>query len=196
MELLPVLKKRMGLILLLPLVASVAAAIFSFAAAPVYEARATLLLTRTSDQNNGGGLDYNTLMMFRQLARTYGELAKSSPVIEKLAEQVNNELSLDDLREMVVVRKIKDLELIQICVRDRIPGRAVFLANKLTVLLLEEEARLWQTNNLQVVSPAFQPSEPVWPNILRNVLLAGFAGLATSILGLIAWQRFAEVGMV
>jgi len=186
----------MGLILLLPLVASVAAAIFSFAAAPVYEARATLLLTRTSDQNNGGGLDYNTLMMFRQLARTYGELAKSSPVIEKLAEQVNNELSLDDLREMVVVRKIKDLELIQICVRDRIPGRAVFLANKLTVLLLEEEARLWQTNNLQVVSPAFQPSEPVWPNILRNVLLAGFAGLATSILGLIAWQRFAEVGMV
>ncbi|RJQ29717.1 MAG: hypothetical protein C4589_04470 [Peptococcaceae bacterium] len=196
MELLPVLKRRMGLILLLPLAAMVAAAVFSFIAAPVYEARATLLLTRTGGQNNGGGLDYNTLMMFRQLARTYGELAESSPVIEKLAEQVNNELSLDDLRKMIVVRKIKDLELIQIGVRDRIPGRAVFLANKLVVLLMEEEVNLWQTNNLRVVSPAFQPSEPVWPNILRNVLLAGFAGLATSVLGVIAWQRFAEEGMI
>lgn len=196
MELLPVLKKKMGLILLLPLAAMVVAGIFSFAATPVYEARAILLLTRTGGQGNGGGLDYNTLMMFRQLARTYGELAKSSKVIEKLAAQINNELSPNDLRKMITVRKVKDLELIQIGVRDRIPGRAVFLANKLAVLLLEEEAELWQTNNLRVVSPAFLPAEPVWPDIWRNVLLAGFTGLALSILGVAAWQRFAEEGMI
>ena len=146
-----------------------------------YQAKAVLRLGRSDLPTGVNQLDYNSLMMYRQLARTYGEWAVSQPILQKLAGENKNALDTMELREMVQVRKVKDLELLEIVVTDSIPERAAYLANSLAFILQQEEKKAWNMNSLQVIVPALPDSNPAGPNLLFYMVTAGLAGLILSV---------------
>jgi len=151
-----------------------------------YQARAILRLGQPEsvivDGAGTSHMDYNSLMMYRQLARTYSELATSEPVLQKLSAQVDQSLTPDDLKQMITVRKVKDLELLEILVLDTSPHRAAYLANRLAVILQQEERDVWKMNNLQLIVPASVVQRPVGPGVLLSIFTAGLAGLLISTL--------------
>lgn len=192
-RLVELLKKRLFPVLIMVLLAAFAAGMASLASPVKYQARAVLWLSRP-DPGTGGAtaLDYNSLMMYRQLTRTYGELATSEAVLQKLSGYLNNTPGPDELRRMVSVRRVKDLELLEITVIDVSPERAAYIANRLAALLQQEEKMVWAMSNLRLINPAQPNDRPAGHNILLNMVTAGLAGLFLSFLLIAALEYFSE----
>jgi len=180
------IKKRLFLVLVTIIIAVTAGGALCMVLPAKYQANVVLRLSQPESSSAGGNgafrMDYNSLMMYRQLARTYCELAVSEQVLQKLSERVDHNLSSGDLRRMVTVRKVKDLELLEILVKDTDPYRAAFIAGRLAALLQQEEREVWKMNNLQVIIPAFPDERPVGPNIFISMLAAGLAGMLISFI--------------
>ncbi|OPX87355.1 MAG: Capsular polysaccharide type 8 biosynthesis protein cap8A [Pelotomaculum sp. PtaB.Bin117] len=174
------IKRRLFLVLATIIIALTAGGAACMILPAKYQASTILRLSQPENgsENSTGAnrMDYNSLMMYRQLARTYCELAESEQVLRKLSERVEHSLSSGDLRRMITVRKVKDLELLEILVKDTDPYRAAFIAGSLAVLLQQEEKEVWKMNNLQVIIPASPDERPVGPNIFMSMLVAGLAG--------------------
>jgi len=147
-----------------------------------YQARAVMMLNQYDSATGELSMDYNSLMMYRQLARTYSELATSKPVLEKLAVELGGELTAEKLGQMVEVHKVKDLELLEIVVQDTNPARAAHTANSLSYVLQQHEIKEWKMNNLRLMTPALPDGKPAGPNILLAVIASAAAGLAISVL--------------
>jgi len=180
------IKERLFLVLATIIVALTAGGLVCVILPAEYQAKTILRLSQPENDSAGdagaGRMDYNSLMMYRQLARTYCELAESEQVLQKLSERVEGELSTGNLRRMVAVRKVKDLELLEIRVRDTDPYRAAFIAGSLAALLQQEEKEAWRMNNLRVMIPASPDERCVGPNIFTGMLAAGLAGMLVSFM--------------
>ncbi|MCG8400224.1 MAG: Wzz/FepE/Etk N-terminal domain-containing protein [Firmicutes bacterium] len=182
-RLLAVINARLFLVLATVMLAVLAAGATGLVMPVKYQARAVLMI-KPDDNMTGGapGMDYNSLMMYRQLARTYSELATSQPVLRELADHLNHHPGLGELEHMVKVRKVKDLELLEIVVTDTTPRRAAHIANSFADILQQQERENWRMNNLQMITPALPPGNPAGPNIILAMLVAGMAGLFAAVL--------------
>lgn len=176
------ISKRLFFILLTVMLAVLGAGVTCMLTPVKYQARAVMMLSRYDSATGEPGMDYNSLMMYRQLARTYSELATSKPVLEKLAGELGGEPAAEKLGQMVKVRKVKDLELLEIVVEDINPARAAHIANSLFRILQQHEMQEWKMNNLQQAIPALPDGKPAGPNVILAVITAALAGLAVSVL--------------
>lgn len=186
-------RRRLALVLVAVIMAAIASGAVALMSPVKYQARAVLWLSHGKQETGSSGLDYNSLMMYRQLARSYGELATSSPILEKLSMQVKNSPGASELRKMVSIRKVKDLEMLEVVVTDTNPERAAYLANSLAVLLQQEEKDVWKMNNLRLIAPAVADGRPSGPNLVMIMSAAALAGLFGSLLILAIldyrWQK-------
>ena len=181
-RLLAVINTRLFLVLATVMLAVLAAGATGLLIPAKYQARAVLMIKPNDNMNGAPGMDYNSLMMYRQLARTYSELAASQPVLRELAARLNHNPGPEELERMIRVRKVKDLELLEIVVADTNPGRAAHIANSLAGILQQQERENWHMNNLQIITRALPPGNPTGPNIILVMLAAGMAGLFAAVL--------------
>lgn len=180
-RLLELLEKRLFFILVTIILAVIFSALTRMVLPERYRAKAVLWISRTDPETGLSQIDYNSLMMYRQLARTYGELATSGPVLQKLSGLLNGSLSSDSLKDMVTIRKVKDLELLEIIVLDTSQFRAAEIANTLAAILLQEEQEVWKMNNLQLITPALPEARPAGPGIALCMAVGALAGLFISV---------------
>lgn len=185
-RLMEAINKRLFFVLVTVMLAVLGAGAACMIVPVKYQARAVMMLNRYDQATGELSMDYNSLMMYRQLARTYSELAAGKPVLEKLAAELGGGLTAEKLGQMVSVRKVKDLELLEIVVQDTNPVRAARTANSLCDILLRHETQIWKMNNLRLLIPALPDGKPVGPDILLTVLVAAAAGLSISVLAVLA----------
>lgn len=185
-HLLNVINKRLFIILLTVMLAVLGTGVTCMITPFKYQAKAVLMVNQTDPATGELRMDYNSLMMYRQLARTYSELATSKPVLQKLAGEVNEDLTPGELGQMIKVRKIKDLELLEVIVMDTNPERAAYIANSLSQILLQHELQEWKMNNLQLITPALPDGKPVGPSIILAMVASAVAGLFISVLVVLA----------
>lgn len=82
-ELLEIIKKRKSLIILITSILTIITAILSFfILPPTYEASVSVLIGKVPDGTNYQ-VQYNDVMMYQKLLKTYSEIAKSRLVAEK-----------------------------------------------------------------------------------------------------------------
>ncbi len=181
-SLMEVINKRLFFVLVTVMLAVLGAGVTCMLTPVKYQARAVMMLNQYDPATGALNMDYNSLMMYRQLARTYSELATSKPVLEKLAVELDGELTAEKLGQMVKVHKVKDLELLEIVVQDTNPARAAHIANSLSHILQQHEIQVWKMNNLRLMTPALPATKPTGPNSLLAVIASAAAGLAISVL--------------
>lgn len=185
-RLMEAINKRLFFVLVTVMLAVLGAGVACMLIPVNYQARAVMTLNRYDQATGELIMDYNSLMMYRQLARTYSELAAGKPMLEKLAVKLGGGLTAEQLGQMVRVRKVKDLELLEVVVQDANPVRAARIANSMCDILLRHETQVWKMNNLRLLIPALPDSKPVGPDIMLAVLVAAAAGLCISVLTVLA----------
>lgn len=176
---LAILRRRLALLLLLPLLAAVGAALISlYLVQPVYEASTTLWVIKGgSDQ-----IDYNTLMLNRNLTSTYGEVAKSRAVMRQTLEQVELPgLTEEGLQKLIRVTPVHDTEIMSISVEYTDPVAAATLANTVAGVFKAQIQSFLRVDNVAVVDPAMPPLKPVKPHVPLNVAAAALLGVITAV---------------
>jgi capsular polysaccharide biosynthesis protein len=149
---------------------------YSSSVSPTYEAEAKLLVTAS-------GTELGAVQSAPELAPTYAELVRSTPVLRRTVAALNGRVQLEELREDVRGEWDEDTRLLTVRARSSDPAVAVQAANKLARELKREassqppvrgsEEPVLRTE-LMIVEPA-AASDRVRP---QSLLLMEFGALA------------------
>jgi capsular polysaccharide biosynthesis protein len=175
-----VLRHRWRLLLALPLLAVLVAALVTFfLIKPVYSASTTLWVV----QKSAGQISYNDLMLSRNLTKTYAEVAKSRAVLGKAIEKLSlqGELTAQDLQTRITVTPAKDTEILTLKVQDRDPDRAVRLADAVAESFGAAIQSYMKVENVAVIDRATPPGLPVSPRPAMNLAIALVLGAMAAV---------------
>lgn len=173
-----VVKKRLYIIIIIPMLAMFTAAYISLIMKPVYHSSTTIMVAVTG--SGGTASDYNSLILNRQLVKTYAALAEAQDSLTEVASQLQG-ISSSELADKMTVSPVKDLELLTISVKDESPDRAAFIANKTVEVLRKETKSLYGSDNIKVISLAEAPAKQEKPDSLISITAAGLAGLIIAL---------------
>lgn len=169
-QLFQVLRRRLVLLIALPLVAGIVAGLIStFVLSPTYSAQTTLWVIK----ENSSQINYNDLLLNRNLTKTYAEVAKSRAVMADVISRLQlSEFTVTELQEKLTVTPVRDTEILSFAVEDGDPARAAAIANAVAEAFKVQIRDFMQVENVAVVDPAMIPIDPIKPRKLMNVAVA------------------------
>lgn len=180
-----IIKKHGLLIVAIPLIAAFASGIINFyILQPVYQASTTLIVGKKA---SGDALQadqllaYQVLVANQQLAKTYGTMAKSRGVEEKVINELALPLTPEQLDSRVSVTSIKDTEILKISVTDTDPERATEITNSMAKNFSEFVIQIKKVDSVSIIDSAIVPKQPIKPNKMKNILITYVFGLMAAI---------------
>ncbi|MBY6273510.1 MAG: capsule biosynthesis protein [Bacillaceae bacterium] len=180
-ELFETLKKRLALILAITFLSTAIAGIISyFFITPVYQVSTQLLVNRSqTDENYNIGVVQANL----QLVNTYNVIITSPRILDKVIDELDLDLSVNELKEKINVQSEKDSQVVNVSVEDEDPKRAVTIANKIAEVFQREVISLMKVDNVSILAKAELPKEltPVKPKPLLNMAIAFIVGLMLGV---------------
>lgn len=189
-EIFGMLKKRWLMIFSIMAVAVIATGIISFfVMTPIYESSSTLLVNYK--QNQETVMTYNDLTMSQKLVNTYSEIIKSRSVAEAVLQKLDLDLTPDQLSSKITVSKVSDTEIIRVKVQDEDPAMAALIANTVSEAFKKEVKSIMTVDNVSTIDTAVAPENPVKPNKLMNIAIAGVLGVMVSV-GLVFVLEFLD----
>lgn len=147
----------------------------------IYEASATVLVSKIQDSSQIEILTYNDYQLNIKLVNSYRILCRTDRVLNQVIDQLQLPIKASDLREKVSVSSEDDTEIIRISVTDNSPKTAMDIANKLVMVFQAEVADIMKMDNVQVIDFAKLPYEPIRPDRIENLYLATLTGLVAGI---------------
>ena len=184
---LAIIRKRILVILGVPVVILAATLGFSYMQKPVYKASTTLMVTQT--QPRYGVLaqfidQYPGIQIPREVVLTINtikEIIPSRPVLERASKMVNHEKTVLQFKKSVSSQVLADTQLIEISAnagdRQMAKKMANAVAESLMAFLRETEGKDVTYKIKQVEPAVLNPSSPASPRPLRNGIIGGFLGL-------------------
>lgn len=179
-EIWEIIKKRWKILITIPVLAAVISfGINFYVLTPVYESSTTLIVgQKSADLEEQSQLLANSVLSAnRQLAKTYGEIVKSRTVREQVIEELDLELTADQLNDKINVSQVKDTEILEVTVIDPDPQLAADIANVTVEKFNIAIIKIKKVDSVSVVDKAVAMNVPVKPNKKLNIIIAFIAGL-------------------
>ncbi len=150
---------------------------------PVYEAATSVIVGQGGTDQ--GPLQYDAVMMYQKLTRTYLEIARSKRVLAEMAQRLGGVLSERQLEKMVNATTLEGTQIVILKARSPWRDEALAVANALTDSFIRESQRVYPMAKIQILDPAELPKKPVQPHSVVNTvtacLLAFIAGLGLTL---------------
>ena len=182
-EYLNILKKRWSLLIVITLVATLISGVVSyFVIKPAYKSDISVIIQKQDTvDTKAPAMNYNDILMYQKMVKTYSELVKSRTVAEHAVNALAIDMKPDTLRGMIAVAPKGDTEFLTITVQSKDARQAMELANQLAKSLKEVSVNIKKSDNVQILDPAMLPVGPYSPRPMLNMAIAFFLGLMVSV---------------
>jgi capsular polysaccharide biosynthesis protein len=180
-ELFAVLRKRLWMIGTITLTAVLISAIVSyFFITPIYQSSAQILVNQKKQE---GVFQPGEIQTNLQLINTYNVIIKSPAILDKVIEELNLDMSVQQLTEKINVVSEKDSQVISVAVQDPDPKAARDIANTTAEVFKTEIANIMSIDNVSILAKAeiIKDQGPVKPRPMLNIAIAAVVGLMTSV---------------
>ncbi|MFV8826388.1 YveK family protein [Alkalihalobacterium sp. APHAB7] len=181
-ELFTTIRKRIKLLMILPLIAVVVSGLVSYLfLTPIYQSSTQILVNQSkSDMQNLSQADLRTNI---ELINTYNVIMKSPVILEKVIDELNLNTSVDALNSRVTVGSAQNSQVVAITVQHEDPAMAAQIANSVATVFQREIVDIMNVDNVSILSVAQisdNPS-PVKPNPTLNMAIAFVVGLMAAV---------------
>jgi capsular polysaccharide biosynthesis protein len=177
-ELLYVIKKRLPLILIIPIIcAGVAAGISIFATKPIYRADLSIIISK----GEGNILTASDVSLYQSLIKTYTEIAKSAIVAERAVRDDHLKTSAGALQSSLSVVSQSETQILKMTVISGEPEDAVQKVEAVAEAFLIESRRLLPSGNAEIMDHAKTPRVPINSSKVKNIIIAYASGLLATI---------------
>jgi capsular polysaccharide biosynthesis protein len=179
LDLLRLIQRQVWLILLVTVVCTGVALALTLALTPVYQASVKILVGQEQQTSTPGSLG-SDVQGLQKLTDTVAEGANSTPIAEAVIQQLDLQMTPEDLLSNMSARPIRETQFIQIDYRDVSPNRAQLVANTIGEELSKQISDVSPSANAVtaiVWQQAEVPNEPVSPNITLNIIVGLVIGL-------------------
>jgi len=176
------LRKRMGLIAILTILAITISGVISYVLiTPIYQASTQILINQ--EKVDTTAINPATIQGDLQLINTYNEIIKSPVILDKVVEDLDFKSNTDELNSKITVNSAEGSQVVKITVQDPSPQNAVKIANSVASVFQEEIKRLMNVDNVNVLAMAQLPDNPspIKPNPMLNMAIAAVVGLMLGV---------------
>lgn len=179
LELLQLLKKRLALVITLPIVCALAMGVYSFFfMANTYTASTSLYVLTKTETSNGSSNMYSDLNASQLLTNDVAALIKSDRVMGDTARSLGmNGLSGFD----VTVTSATNTRVITLSVVGEDAEAAAAVANQLSETVSEVAQQVMDVQGVNVVDEAVAPAAPSGPNRSMYIAVSFVVGLFVAV---------------
>ncbi|MGE8204698.1 YveK family protein [Heyndrickxia sp. NPDC080065] len=181
-ELMQTLRKRLGLIVIITMLAVMISGVVSyFVLTPIYQSTTQLLVNQSKDDQN---LYLNNQIQANlQLINTYNVIIKSPAILDKVIDNLKLDSTVDELNKKISVSNEKDSQVVNVTVQDPDPKMAKKIANNIASVLQKEVVNLMRVDNVKILpdAKAGEKISPVKPRPMMNIAIAFVVGLMASV---------------
>lgn len=169
-RLLQAFRRRLKLILAVPVIAALVSGLISFVfIPPMYSASATLWVARTGQANND------------TMASAFASVAKSQEVMVSVINQLGlKDVKVADLQSRVTVTPTKGAQTVAFTVEDRDPATAAKAADAVAGGFRAQIAEHVRVDKVTIVDRSKVPSKPIRPRTMNNIAVAAILGIIVS----------------
>ncbi len=177
-------------ILIITVITTASAAYLSYFYFPsVYSSETTIYVLKTQDDdtNLNPNAVYQDLLASDLLVKDYQEIVKSSIIIQKVREELQDEIpalrdaTIQQIKDSISVTVRPGTRLIVIGVEQNNPDDASAIANKIAEVFQAKSLELLKINNISIIDRATAPAKPDSPKPLRNIAISFLAGIVSAI---------------
>jgi len=182
MEYFTIIKKRILLVILITLGATVLSGVLSyFVISSTYKADISVIIGKIENKAEVPQASMNDVLMYQKLVKTYSEFTKSRKVSEHVIAALKLNIEPSQLQTMVSVEPKGDTEFLTITVKSKDPKEAMNIANQFAKSLKYVSNDVKKADNVQLLDEAQLPIVPDSPNPKLNIAIAFFIGLMISL---------------
>ncbi|MEM5678824.1 Wzz/FepE/Etk N-terminal domain-containing protein [Bacillus paranthracis] len=147
-------KKYTRMIIITVIIFTVLGAVFSYLIPPVFQAKSDLLVNYSYSKTDVQEISVNEIDTNLRLIETYKYILTSDRVLEKVAEEMGNIQTVEDLAKQISVETNTQSQIITITVQDSSYLKAEKLANATALIFQKEIQNLMKINNVQILTEA------------------------------------------
>lgn len=186
------MRTKVIFIVLITLLVGVAAGVYThFFIDPTYNATVKMYVYSNTDRaSSDTSITPNEINASRELVNTYIYVLESNTVLEKVAEDLNLNLSADSIKSMVNASLIEDTQAFQVTVTSTDPNLAANVANSIAKIAPSEIVRVVKAGGVEIIDIAEVPSHPSSPNLKKNIIVGALAGFVASFLLFFIYEMF------
>ncbi len=190
-ELFSIFWNRKNYILLIVAISMVVGIIYSyFFVKPKYKSQTSLLLAQSNinaQEQEGivgdvGGITTNDVTLNQKLVPTYSVLLKSDSIINEVVDNLNIDVSAEQLKNSITVSAVKDTQLINITVTAEAPRNAKVIADEISKVFIEKIAHdIYKMDNVTIIDSAKEDSNPYNINHTKDIIMFTAIGIVIAI---------------
>ena len=146
---------------------------------PMYNSYTTIVLTRTDNNStttDGTGITQSDILLNQNLVSTYREIIKSKRILNQVINNLDLNISTDELEKNIRVTSEKDTEVIKISVNSSNPTDAKDIANEIERVFSNEIISIYNIKNITIIDYAEEDTTPYNINVPKQIILAFLIG--------------------
>jgi len=147
---------------------------------PQYKATTTIYINNSKEGTDIDSVSTGALSASQQLVTTCIRIVKSDRVMDKVAEQLNQEYSTDRLKSMTSAEQIAKTEIFALSITGPERDETIRIANVMADVVPNEIADLIEGSSARVLDYA-RTSSKASPNYSKNTLLGAVMGCFLSV---------------
>lgn len=181
-ELFQTLRKRAWLIVAITVIATMTSGIVSyFVLTPIYQASTQLLVNQA--KNEQPIYNISEIQTNLQLINTYNVIMKSPAILDIVKEELDLNMSIEELNAKINVTSEKDSQVVNVTVEDPDPHMAADIANTVASVFQREIVKIMNVDNVNILAKAEVKEQPVpvKPKPLLNMAIAFVVGMMTGV---------------
>ena len=155
---------------------------------PMYSSYSTVVLSKPEDttliengttEASSNSITQNDVTLNQKLISTYSEIMKSRTVAEQVINELNLNISENELMSNVSVSAKDDTEMLKISVSNKDPQIAAQIANSITEVFKVKIKEIYNIENVTTIDTAIASNSPYNVNYIKNgIIFAGIGGIA------------------
>lgn len=144
---------------------------------PVYEAGNKMIVIA---QNNPEDVSNDRLNSAKSLVDTYAIIVRSRDVLNPIKEELNLQMTYEQLASCITVKSVNKTEVMQVIVRHNDLNLAFAVAQKIEQFAPAAIDEIYGVGSVKITEPSYSKPYHVSPNNTSNAILAALIGFGLS----------------
>lgn len=178
------LMRKLWLIVLCAIILGAAAYGYTeYFVTPMYRASVSIYVNnnKVNMEGTSATLTVSDLNTAQRLVSTYVTILKSDRVLDKVAQELDVELSASQIRSMISAESVDETEVFEVRISNADPVLAAQIANAIAAVAPDEIAEIVTGSATKIIDYARVPTAPYSPSIMRNVVLGVAIGVVIAV---------------
>ncbi len=150
---------------------------------PMYKSSATVVLVQNdiSVSSKGNTITQTDIALNQNLLSTYTKIVKSNKVLTQVIQNLNLDMSEQELSDKIEVSAINNTEILKISVSNLDSNLAATITNKLIEVFSNEIKSLYNIDNVYTMDKAEISTQPFNINHKRDLIIFGILGCVVTL---------------